>query len=311
MAGLRGAGKSPDQSRAVDPRRERLEPPTLEAWHASGRRLRFRGHEIFYRVAGRGPVTLLLHGFPTSSWDWARVATPLAERCTVVTPDFLGFGYSAKPPRHEYRIAEQADLCLEVLASLGCREATVVAHDYGDTVAQELLARELDGRLPWRLRAMVLLNGGLFPETHRPRLVQRLLRTPLGPWIARGITQRRFDASLRAIFGPATPPSRAELDGFWALLRHGDGAGAMPRLIRYIDERRRWRERWVGALVRTTVPLSLVAGLDDPVSGRHMVERFRELVPAAAVTGLPGIGHYPQLEAPVPVLGRIMAALEP
>jgi len=238
------------------------------------------------------------------------VAGPLAERCTVVTPDFLGFGFSAKPARHEYRIAEQADLCLEVLAALGCDEAAVVAHDYGDTVAQELLARELDGRLPLRLRAVVLLNGGLFPETHRPRLVQRLLRTPLGPWIARGITRRRFDASLRAIFGRATPPTRAELDGFWALLLREDGPRAMPRLLRYIDERRRWRARWVGALVRTSVPLSLVAGLDDPVSGRHMVARFRELVPGAMVTELPGIGHYPQLEAPARVLERILAALD-
>jgi pimeloyl-ACP methyl ester carboxylesterase len=287
-----------------------LESPTPEAWHASGRRIRFRGHEIFFRVAGRGPVALLLHGFPTASWDWARVAGPLAERCTVVTPDFLGFGFSAKPARHEYRIAEQADLCLEVLAALGCGEAAVVAHDYGDTVAQELLARELDGRLPLRLRTAVLLNGGLFPETHRPRLVQRLLRTPLGPWIARGISQRRFDASLCAVFGRATPPTRAELDGFWNMLLREDGPRAMPRLLRYIDERRRWRARWVGALVHTSVPLSLVAGLDDPVSGRHMVARFRELVPHATVTELPGIGHYPQLEAPARVLERILAALD-
>lgn len=286
-----------------------MESPTLEEWHASGQWLRFRGHEVFYRAAGRGPVALLLHGFPTASWDWARVAGSLAERYTVVTPDFLGFGYSAKPARHEYRIAEQADLCLAVLSALGVDEAAVIAHDYGDTVAQELLARELDGQLPLRLRAMVLLNGGLFPETHRPRLVQRLLRSPLGPWIATRISQRRFDANLRAIFGRGTPPSRAELDGFWALLMHGDGPRAMPGLIRYIDERRHSRERWVGALMRTTVPLSLVAGLDDPVSGRHMVDRFRELVPAAAVTGLPGIGHYPHLEAPAAVLERIWAAL--
>ena len=190
-------------------------------------------------------------------------------------------------------------LAAAVLARLGGRTGGAVALYVALMAAYTL-----------RLRAVVLLNGGLFPETHRPRLVQRLLRTPLGPWIARGITRRRFDASLRAIFGRATPPTRAELDGFWALLLREDGPRAMPRLLRYIDERRRWRARWVGALVRTSVPLSLVAGLDDPVSGRHMVARFRELVPGAMVTELPGIGHYPQLEAPARVLERILAALD-
>ena len=71
----------------------------------------------------------------------------------------------------------------------------------------------------------------------------------------------------------------------------------MGRLLHYIDERRQYRERWVGALVQADMPLRLVAGMDDPVSGAYMVERYRKLVPRADVIELAGIGHYPQWEA--------------
>jgi pimeloyl-ACP methyl ester carboxylesterase len=69
-----------------------------------------------------------------------------------------------------------------------------------------------------------------------------------------------------------------------------------------MDERKRTRERWVSALVRSPVPLRVIDGAADPVSGKHMVERYRELVPNADTVLLEGIGHYPQIEAPRAVL---------
>jgi pimeloyl-ACP methyl ester carboxylesterase len=76
----------------------------------------------------------------------------------------------------------------------------------------------------------------------------------------------------------------------------------MPRLLRYIDERRRQRTRWVGALTQTRLPLRLINGPEDPVSGAHMARRYAELVPNADIVSIPGIGHYPQVEAPDRVL---------
>ena len=284
--------------------------PSPDDWRAAGRTFRFRGHEVFVRIDGHGPMLLLIHGFPTAGWDWCRLWPQLARRFTLVAPDLLGFGFSAKPPHHDYRIAEQAELCLAALAEAGAGagEACVLAHDYGDTVAQELLARVIDGQCPVRLRSVVLLNGGLFPETHRPVLVQRLLRSPLGPLVARLMSRDGLAATMRRIFGHETPPDEADIDAFWTLLSRDQGQHAMPRLIRYIDERREHRERWVGALQRTPVPLLLIDGTADPVSGAHMVTRFRELVPAAPVVELPGIGHYPQIEAPADVLAAVLDA---
>jgi len=259
------------------------------------------GFDISYLDGGSGEPLLLIHGFPTASWDWHRIWPQLTARFRVIiAADMLGFGFSAKPRPYPYSIMDQAALHEALLAHLGVRRIDILAHDYGDTVAQELLARELEGKL--RIDSCVLLNGGLFPETHRARLIQKLLAMPIGPLISRLMTRRSFDKSFSAIFGAATQPSAQELAQFWALIDYNQGAGIFHKLIGYMSERRKLRERWVGALQKSTVPLRVVDGLDDPVSGAHMVARYRELVPNPDVIELAGIGHYPQVEAPDAVL---------
>jgi pimeloyl-ACP methyl ester carboxylesterase len=126
--------------------------------------------------------------------------------------------------------------------------------------------------------------------------VQRLLRSPAGPLAARLITKRTFARTMTRIFGPDTPPEPSALDAFWELATRDGGRAAMASLIHYIDERRRHRARWVGALQRTRVPLKLIDGAADPVSGAHLAARYRELVPDADVTVLDRIGHYPHVE---------------
>lgn len=284
-------------------------PPALRAWHDAGHRYHHRGHGIFVRRDGpaTAPVLLLIHGFPTASWDWAELWPALAQRYRVLTLDLIGFGFSGKPRDYAYAIADQADLCEDLLRLEGVTDYHVLAHDYGDTVAQELLARQQPGRDAPRLRSLALLNGGLFPEAHRPLLTQRLLASPLGPVLARLTNRGTFAASMRRIFGPRTPPSPELLDGFWMLLLAQDGRRVLPRLVAYMEERRQQRGRWVGALMHSAVPLKLINGAADPISGAHMVARYRELVPNADVTVLPDIGHYPQCEAPAAVLEAYLA----
>ena len=102
---------------------------------------------------GAGPALTLLHGFPSSSHDWAKVAPALAERHTLLMPDFLGFGASEKPADHRYTLHEQADLVEALWAARGRRaRRRIVAHDYAVSVAQELLARRAEGALARRAR---------------------------------------------------------------------------------------------------------------------------------------------------------------
>src|SRR5205807_8250945 len=96
---------------------------------------------------GRGPAMTLLHGFPSSSHDWAKVAPALAERHALLLCDFLGFGASDKPSEHVYSLLEQADLVEALWAREGIASTRLVAHDYAVSVTQELLARDSEGKL--------------------------------------------------------------------------------------------------------------------------------------------------------------------
>ncbi len=287
----------------------------IEEWQARGQQVNLLGHNIFYiDEPARGEpwgTIFFIHGFPSASWDWYRIWPELNRHYRLVAMDLLGFGFSAKPSPHDYRIMEQADLCEALCEQLRLEEFHVLAHDYGDTVAQELLARQNAGSGVGRWRSCLFLNGGLFPETHRAVLAQRLLHSPLGPLVGRALNRRSLRRSFDNVFGAGTRASEAEIDAFFALFDRDGGRRNTHRLIRYIDDRRQYRERWVGALREACCPIGLINGSVDPVSGEHMVQRFEELIGSEHfIERLPAIGHYPQVEAPAQVLdayGRFLA----
>lgn len=276
----------------------------LAEWAAAGRTINYRGHAIFTRIEGdpRAEALLLIHGFPTASWDWEALWPDLTQRFRVYTLDMIGFGLSAKPKDYAYSLMDQATLVESFLSGEGVATYHVLAHDYGDTVAQELLARQQEGGTRPKLLSVAFLNGGLFPETHRPVLIQKLLLSPLGPMIAKRMSRTKLAQTMCRIFGPATQPDEALLDNFWMLITRNNGVAVMHKLIHYMVERREHRARWVGALQNTRIPLTLIDGAADPISGEHLAARYRELVPNADVTLLESIGHYPQVEAPNAVL---------
>ena len=274
---------------------------SLDEWRAGGDSFEWRGERIFCRTAGTGEPLLLVHGFPTASWDWAAVWPQLVAHYRVLTLDMIGFGLSAKPPRFEYSIMAQADLFESFLARERVTRYRVLAHDYGNSVAQELLARDRGA-----IVSVCFLNGGLFPEAHRALPMQRLLASPLGPLVARFASFRTFASSMRRIWGTHALPD-AELRTMWELASRDGGLALMPKLLGYMAERRQHRARWVGALVEAKVPRRLIDGVVDPVSGAHLVARYRELVREPDVVELPDVGHYPQVEAPDEVAAAALA----
>ena len=264
-----------------------------------------QGHRLQALRGGQGSALWLVHGFPTSSRDWRGVWPALAEKHELFALDMLGFGASAKPRRHKYSIAAAADQWVALAEATGVREVAVLAHDYGNTVVQELLARQREGKLGFRIRSVAFLNGGLFPEATHPLRLQRLLASPLGPLLARFTRESSFTASMKRI--SAKPWPEGELSEAWQRLTRDGGKAILPKLLGYIAERRRHRERWVGALLHAGVPVALINGLEDPISGRSIVARWRELLPAAPVFELAGVGHYPQVEAPDEVVAAYLS----
>jgi pimeloyl-ACP methyl ester carboxylesterase len=283
----------------------------LEDWRAAGNHFAFRGHRIFYREEGSGPPLICIHGFPSASWAWHRIWPELTARFRVIAPDMLGFGFSDKPREHLYSLHEQTDLHEALVGALGIESTDVLAHDYGVSIAQEMLARRSESQAsrPSRvgMRSVCFLNGGLFPEARRPRFIQDLLRGPFGSVAARFVSEGVFRRSFSGIFGPLTRPSDRELRDFWQLIVRGDGRWVAHDLLRYLDDRKQHRDRWVDALRHSDIPMRLISGTDDPVAGRHTSEIYRKRVPDADVVLLEGIGHYPQLEAPKQVVDHFLS----
>lgn len=273
---------------------------TLNEWRDGGEYFDHKGVPIFYRRSeGQAETLLCLHGFPTASFDYRKIWNRLATRFRVAAADMIGYGFSGKPSHLDYTTFEQADLIEAFVKHLEVDRVHILAHDYSNTITQELLARSGEGRLEFSIASICFLNGALFPETHRPILAQKLLISPIGRLFGRFIPDSRFAASLRSIFGPNTKPTAEELSDYLCLFKHNGGKRIARRLIRYMTERRTYRERWIKPLTRMTQPFLFINGSYDPVSGKHLVDRFREVVPDQTnIIELPGIGHFPHLEAP-------------
>ena len=270
-------------------------------WQSRGKLEAVLGHSIFVLDEGDSslPTIVLLHGFPTSSWDWQPIWSELAKNYRLIALDMLGFGFSDKPNSRTYTIHGQADIVEALVKTKGLTNFHVLAHDYGDTVAQELLARQLEGAGSGTWLSCCLLNGGLFPETHRALLTQKLLLSPLGKFLNRLTGYSKFSKNFSSVFGPHSKPSEQDLENFWWLINVNNGKHIFHNLITYMRDRIEHRERWVSALQKSTIPLAVINGSVDPVSGAHMVARYKELnCRLDYLAQLSVIGHYPQVEAP-------------
>jgi len=275
----------------------------LNEWRENGNFFDCQGFPIFYRLSKKSDEILLcLHGFPTSSRDFHKIWEALAARFAVLAFDMIGYGFSAKPLNFDYTTFNQVEVLLALLEHLKIKKIHILAHDYGNTITQELLARAEEKRLKFTVERICLLNGALFPETHRSIRAQKILVSPLGFLFAKMIPDRLFKRNLASIFGKETQPTERELNEFLAVFKFNDGRRIAHKLIRYMKEREIYRERWVGALQRTKLPLRFINGLADPVAGARVVERFRQTMPHGDIVEIPHVGHYPHFEAPDKVL---------
>ncbi len=296
----------------------------LEAWKSAGGYFDYLGFDIFYRLGGlelgSGPVLLLIHGYPFNSWDWSLIWPTLAEKFTLVAPDMIGMGFSAKPTAYQYSVLDHADMHEALLAHLGVGAIHILAHDLGDSVGQELLARNQFGDQAYgkqNIESVTWLNGGLFVESYTPRLLQKAMsQTPLGdlmrPLQGSPLSRRLADPTINEMFGVNTKPSKELMDKFHQILDYNDGKKVMHQVGRFINDRYTHRNRWVRAMRETTIPMRLIDGPSDPNSGAHMAARYREVIPNPDVVMLrDDVAHWPQIEAPDAVLEHFLEFVTP
>jgi pimeloyl-ACP methyl ester carboxylesterase len=176
------------------------------------------------------------------------------------------------------------------------------------SVGQELLARRAEGALAVEVEAIVWMNGGLYPDLHRPTVGQQmLLDDETGAEVAAAITPGLFESGIGVTWGRRVPMDPGEIHEMWRSMDDGGGTALMHDLLHYVADRRANETRWCDALESTDVPQTFVWGDLDPVSGAHMIERVEQRIPDARIERLADVGHWPLLEAPDAVVTAIDA----
>lgn len=287
---------------------------TVEEWHERGSVRTLAGHDVFVidepAVRDQAPPVLVLHGFPTSSYDWHHAFDVLRARRRVVLVDYPGYGFSAKPDVR-YSLLTQADVVEACAHGLGLSDVALVTHDVGDSIGGELLARELDGTLGFHVTQRVLTNGSIYMDlVQLSRGQQALLALPDAALPAESrLSIEGIEAGLSATFAPESTVDPDELRAMAELVTCGDGDRMLPRLIRYIEERRVHERRWTGAIESHPAPLAVIWGDRDPIAVWSMAERLAQARPEATVERLDGVGHYPMVEAPTRFNAKLECAL--
>ena len=131
--------------------------------HTSIRRVEADGVTVFYRQAGpaNAPVVLLLHGFPTSSFQYRDLIPRLADRYRVIAPDYPGFGFTEVPGqrRYKYSFDALANTVVAFTDALQLKRYALYVFDYGAPVGFRMaMAR------PERITAIVSQNGNAYEE---------------------------------------------------------------------------------------------------------------------------------------------------
>jgi pimeloyl-ACP methyl ester carboxylesterase len=296
---------------------DQFSAPTLD-WLAAGRHETIAGHKVF--VFERGPdqpsatktdqsAILLLHGFPTSSYDWRGVVDRLHVRHRTIAPDFLGFGLSDKPVAYSYSLFQQADTIEQLLAQLTVRSSHVVSHDLGTSVHCELLARQAEGRLGFDLRTSTFLNGSMLQWLAKITPFQELLANnatlPQAIEFCRTSLPGIYVAALKGLMQRPEAITAADAQTMDELLRYQDGHLRLPALAGYMRERYIHADRWLAALESTRNPLQFVWADGDPIAHVEMGREHARRCPSAAYHELAGLGHFLLMEDPAAVAEKI------
>ncbi len=285
----------------------------LAEWEAKGKYLQLEEWDlrVFYMDLGDQEASsentlLLLHGFPESSYSWHKVVKLLFNRFDrIVLFDFPGFGRSdKKTDRYPYSISAHADVALAVWRHTRVMGGHLLAHDMGDSVATELVAREVEDALPkwWFIdgfQSYTFTNGSMVIAYADLRITQKILLTSFGELFSQFIFYGLFQKQVRSAHGNDRL-KKEDLIGLWENGKLQNGNRKANYLIRYYKDRLvQEKPRWLPALRKTDIPIHLCWGDKDNVASIEMARYLkREVCPQAKLTIMKGLGHFCQLGSP-------------
>ncbi len=297
----------------LEPAGDVVDPGTAVEDHPDVAFARIHGHEVAYLAAGEGPVVVLVHGIAGSSGTWARVLPSLAEHHTVIAPDLLGHGQSAKP-RGDYSLGAYASGIRDLLTLLGHERATFVGHSLGGGVAMQLAYQ-----FPQMCERLVLVGSGGLGQEVNPLL--RLVALPGAELVLPLVLSRHLHGALEglarrvAAAGIGPTPLGGELWRSYAALTQPRDQAAFVHTVRSVIDLRGQRVSARDRLyLAADAPTLIVWGDRDrviPVSHAHAAHA---LIPNSRLEVVKGAGHFVPLERPatfVAVLEDFLASTTP
>ena len=250
-------------------------------------------------MENRQETLVILHGYPTSSYDYHKVLPELSKHYRVIIHDHLGFGFSDKPLDYSYSLIEQADVALQLWKQLGLTNVTVLAHDYGTSIATEILARHNKQQINLQIDKLILCNGSMHIELSKLRTIQKLLKNKFtGKWVAKLTSYSIFKKNLRSVYFDKAQATEDELKEMWFQLEHNNGRKVIHLLSNYINERYFFWHRWIGALKETQIPTKIVWAKNDPVAVAAIANLLTTEIPNNNLFWIDECGHFPMLEKP-------------
>ena len=255
------------------------------------------GHRRAYVKEGSGPVLLLLHGLGCDHTTWEPVIDVLAERYTVLAPDLLGHGQSAKP-RADYSLGGYANGMRDLLTVLGIDKVTVVGHSFGGGVAMQF-----SYQFPERTERLLLVSsGGLGPEVSP---VIRVITTP-GYYQAMGVltlpgVRHLGIAGLLALRATGSRHTRdlGEVAAIYETFKDPHARHAIRHVVRAVVD---WRGQIVTmadrAYLTDAMPMAVLWGRNDQVIPVSHAANVAALAPGARIEVLADAGHFPHKDHP-------------
>ncbi len=274
---------------------------TANQWKQKGEFIKIFDNEVFVIDEGKhnNKTMVILHGYPTSSFDYYKVLDTLTSEYRVIIHDHLGFGFSDKPKNYSYSLIEQADIALQLWKTLGISEFTLLAHDYGTSVATEIIARHNKKQIAVNIEKLILCNGSMHIELSQLRFIQKLLKNKFtGKYVAKLSNEFIFTKNIRNVYFDKQKVTNEELKEMWQQLIYNEGKSVIHRLSNYINERYYFWHRWIGALKDTELETKIVWAKNDPVAVFKIAELLSKEIKNNKLFSLENSGHFPMLESP-------------
>ena len=277
------------------------------------REIELHGHRVAYRCAGSGSVIVLVHGITSTSATWERVMPALAKRFTVIAPDLLGHGGSAKP-RGDYSLGAYASGARDLLIALGHERATFVGHSLGGGVAMQLAYQ-----FPERCERLVLVDsGGLGSEVN---LLLRMATLPGAEFVLPVLASERVLGAGRGVgrffgrLGLRVHTDIAEMARGHASLAEREARAAFVHTLRTIVDPIGQRVSASDRLyLAEEVPFLIIWGKRDSIIPVAHAHSAHERVPSSRLEIFENAGHFPHVDEPLrftEVLTEFIDATEP